>query len=1178
MSVSRKELRARLLIAGLAVVLLVIAGAAVLRVVGNESRRNLADHMLSNLETMNRVLGLLQEDSAHRVKLIVDEPQHRRLAFGLLARPDDQALHAAFRRWVTPLYQSRGFEDYALISADGLRVIASGTAELVGRATLPATQEALRRAELLGNSMTQPIPGRYPAPGVDIEHPAVMAFQLACVRIDEGLHLRGFLCLQENPLLRLYRLLRAGRPGVSGEAYVVDSTGRILSPIRFERYLHTPPQAETGWSLFQLAARVPTESEATSPGGAGRLTEVVARLLEHDSLHTGLLENYADYRGRMVVGAGRWLPDTSMGIVIEVDTDEALRSFRFARNTLIALIVLGVSLIVALTYLDLRSRFSLARSEQQLAAFRDYIPAELHMKSADGRYLMANPVYESSLKGAPGHVLGKTDTELYAPDEAREREREHQQVLHTGQPLRRVHSKLAADGSEATYSIVRFPVLGNDQSVVAVGTVGLNITEQIRTQRELENLTRTLEDKVTVRTEQLAAARDQAEAAGRAKAEFLANMSHEIRTPLNAIIGMSHLVAHVNTSPRVALYIDRIQASGRHLLAIVNDILDLSKIEAGKLPIDAAEFVLDNMLGHVVGLVQERADAKGLELLVAVEAGLPERLVGDSIRISQILINFANNAVKFTDSGEVLLRVHKVGERDGQMILRFEVEDTGIGIATDKLSLLFSPFQQLDGSMSRRFEGTGLGLAISRNLAELMGGTVDVRSQPGCGSVFSLQLGLGVGAAASLSALALPEQRARCALVVDDNAAACRHLAGLLAALQFEVECVSSGAEAVEWARRAVQAGHACDAIFLDWRMPAEDGLDTAVQLRALPWGEGCPRCVLLVPGAQDLPEDLDRSLFDAYLAKPVTRSAVTESVARLFAAQGGGPADIVGVRPGWEGLAGRSILVVEDNPINQEVVQGLLETVGVRVTLASDGRQAVQFLRRQAFDAVLMDVHLPVMDGFEATAEIRRSARFAALPIIALTANALEGDRERCLAAGMNDYIAKPIDPMQMFPTLLRLMPPLTEAAEAEQQVSGGEAGVASEACADTTLMARLAAVPGLDVSGAVQRMMGRRDLYARLARRVAEERGDTALQLADALRRGERERMYALIHGAKALLGALGADALHTACLRLQQDLRADAEVHAEVRHLVRDYQHLLQHLYAALDAAPDPVAREA
>ena len=1160
MSVSRKELRARLLIAGLAVVLLVIAGVAVLRVVGNESRRHLADHMLSNLETMNRVLGLLQEDSAHRVKLVVDEPQHRQLAFGLLAKPDDPALHQAFQRWITPLYQSRGFEDYALISADGRRVIASGTAELVGQATLPATQEALRRAELLGNSMTQPIPGRFPAPGVEIENPAVMAFQLVCVRIDEGLHLKGFLCLQENPLLRLYRLLRAGRAGVSGEAYAVDGAGNILSPIRFERFLPSPSQTETGWSLFRLAARVPA-AEGRGNDAAGPLTEVVARLLDHESLHTGLLENYPDYRGRRVVGAGRWLPDTSMGIVIEVDTDEALRSYRFARNTLIALIVLGVLLIVALTYLDLRSRFSLARSEQELAAFRDYIPAELHMKSADGRYLMANPVYESSLKGPPGHVLGKTDAELYSPEDARAREVEHQQVLRTGQPLRRNHSKQAPDGSEATYSIVRFPVLGNDQSVVAVGTVGLNITEQIRTQRELENLTRTLEDKVAVRTEQLAAARDQAEAAGRAKAEFLANMSHEIRTPLNAIIGMSHLVSHVNTSPRVAHYIGRIQSSGRHLLAIVNDILDLSKIEAGKLPIDAAEFVLDNMLGHVVGLVQERADAKGLEVLVVVDADLPERLVGDSIRISQILINFANNAVKFTDQGEVVLRVRLAGEHGGLVQLRFEVEDTGIGISADKIPLLFSPFQQLDGSMSRRFEGTGLGLAISRNLAELMGGRVGVTSRLGSGSVFSLELALKVGSPVTLTPALLPEVRGKRVLIVEDNAAARTHLAGLLAAFQLEVIPVSSSAEALAWANRSVREGWPCDVAFIDWRLPASDSIETVDALQSLPWPDDPPRCVLLVPGAQDLPEDIDRTRFAAFLAKPIMRSSLTETIVRLFSAGQPGVADGAVARAGWEGLAGRSILVVEDNPINQEVVQGLLETVGVRVTLASDGRQAVQFLRRQEFDAVLMDVHLPVMDGFEATEEIRKSPRFAALPIIALTANALEGDRDRCLAAGMDDYIAKPIDPGQMFPTLLRFLPPQ----------DGGlvlrRADAAPETVADERVYTRLAAILELDAVGAVKRMMGRRDLYVRLAGRVARERADTVAQLAFALRAGDRQQMAAIIHGAKALLGALGAEALHAECLRLQRDLRGDGDLAEEIGHFLEAYETLLHRLQTAL-----------
>ena len=1159
MSLSRKDFRNRLLTAFVAVTVLMVAGTAVLRVIGNEYHRNLADHMLSNLETMDRVLGLQQQDSADRVRMIVNEPVHMKLAFGLLERPDDPLLQAQFRRWITPLYRNRGFEDYSLISADGKRVIASGTKELVGRETLPATRDALRRTELIGNAMTPPIPGRQPVAGAEIENPGVTAFQFSCVRIDQGLDLRGFLCLHENPLLRLYRVLRAGRAGMTGEAYAIDESGRILSPIRFERSLPPPPGSEPGWSLFRLFARVPADPFSPEQDTTAPPTEVVARLLIHDSLHTGLIENYADYRGRNVVGAGRWLPDTWMGIVIEVDMDEAFRSYRFARNALIALIGLGVTLIVALTYLDLRSRLSLARSEQQLAAFRDYIPAELHMKNAAGRYLMANPVYESFFHFPPGSLLGKTDAELYPPNEARERESEHEQVVRTGQPIHRIHTKRAEDGNEATYSIVRFPVLGNDESVVAVGTVGLNITEQIRTQHELEELTRTLEDKVAERTEELAAARDLAEAASRAKAEFLANMSHEIRTPLNAIIGMSHLAAHVNTAPRVAHYIGRIQSSSRHLLAIVNDILDLSKIEAGKLPIDIAEFYLENMLGHVAGLVLERADAKGLELIVDIEPGLPGRFIGDSIRISQILINFANNAVKFTDEGEVVLRVRSLGIEGGRTMLRFEVEDTGIGIAEEKLSLLFFPFQQLDGSMSRRFEGTGLGLAISRNLAELMGGKVSVVSRPGHGSVFSLELSLEACEPVDPNdsqPIGLVGKRV---LVVDDNRAARRQLAALLAPFSVSAETAGGGADTAELIARADESGRPFDLVFIDWKMPLLDGPETADRLRHLPLRHR-PCLVLLVSGTHELPEDMDRSLFDAVLAKPITPSGLSDTLSRLFDEEFSRQAEISGTRASWDSLAGNKILLVEDNPINQEVVQGLLETVGVEVTIASDGAQALQFLRHQSFDAVLMDVHLPVMDGFEATAQIRSDPRFSALPIIALTANALEGDRERCLAAGMNDYIAKPIDPAQMFPTLIRYLP--ERSATTPSQLAPVQAHASRDGREDA-ILAALTRLPGIDVASAVQRMMGRRDLYARLACRMAEERGNSAMALEQALREGDRETVETLIHGAKSLLGALGAGELQQRCVSLQEALREGRDVDAEIIRFAADYAVLLRQL---------------
>ncbi|WP_180132397.1 response regulator [Rhodoferax sp. BLA1] len=1173
MSTSRKDLRVRVLQALVAIVVLIAAGTAVLNVIGNEYRRSLADHIISNLKTMERVLALQQQDSAARVQTIADEPRFKELTKRLLGGPSERVTHDELKSWITPRYQSRGFEDYQLISADGLHVIASGNRQYIGQSTLPSTQEALRLAELTGAAMTRPISAHHPVAGLVIDNPNDVAYQLSCSRINEGITNLAFLCLHENPFPRLYRLLHAGRSGLTGDAYVVDDDGQILSPVRFEKSLPQPIGAEPGWSLFGLSARVMQEDTevADQPGSNSAYTQVVARLLEHDSLQTSLIENYIDFRGRRVVGAASWLPDTQMGIVIEEEMDEAFRSYHFALNTLVALIGLGVVLIAALTWLDLRSRFSLARSQQQLAAFRDNIPAEIHMKSASGRYLMANPVFESAFNAPPGHVLGKTDAELFPPEEARRREAEHREVVRSGQAFRLNQTRPSGDDGETTYSVVCFPVRGDDdKTVVAVGTVALNITEQIRTQRELEEMTRTLEDKVVVRTEQLAAARDMAEAAGRAKAEFLANMSHEIRTPLNAILGMSHLAAHVNTSQRVAHYIERIRSSGQHLLAIVNDILDLSRFEAGKLPIHHTEFSLEGLLSHVADLVWERADAKGLELIIAIEPGLPDMLVGDAMRIGQILINFANNAVKFTGDGDVVLRVAALNRNGAQITLRFEVEDTGIGITEEQLSLLFSPFQQLHGSARQGFEGTGLGLAISKNLAELMDAKVSVRSQTGCGSVFALEICLTVSAQFGVTARPTSVEGCRYALVVDDNTQARGQLVKLLCSLGILVDETSQAQQAITQLAKVDAEDRPYDIVFIDWRMPEVNGQQLAEDIQQLPLRGRRPRLVLMASNVQGLPDHVDRSLFAAVMSKPVTPSELLDTVTRRVHPEHASKAPVSGLPVRWEGLYGRHILLVEDNPINQEVVHGLLDLVGARVSMARDGSHGIRLLQEQAFDLVLMDINMPVMNGFDAADLIKKDPRFANLPIIALTANALGGDRERCLAAGMSDYIAKPIDPNQMFPILLRHLPVAPQPPKPTHVLAQQAAPVRNVPGNDVeTMLAAVALIPGINVTEAVSHMMGRRDLYAKLVVRFVAERAGMLQTLEQALLAGDRETMLGVIHNAKSMLGALGVEGLTQRAVALQSALSENGDssdtphLGADISAFAADFAALLQRL---------------
>ncbi|WP_263771413.1 PAS domain-containing hybrid sensor histidine kinase/response regulator [Propionivibrio soli] len=1034
-----KDFWPRIVLALLAIVVLVATGTAVLEAILKEYRRNISDHIISNLETMSRGIVLLQQDSAARARKIADEPAHKELVARLIGNPDDPSVHSAFEAWITPLYQSRGFDDYSLITPDGKRVMTAGTRAYIGQLPLPSTRETLRRAELLlSGAVTPPISARHPFSTLMVENPSAYAYQLSCAPVDQDGLRMAFLCLHENPSLRLYRLLRDGRPGITGEAYVVDQEGRILSPIRFEKSLVAPEGAEPGWSLFRLLARVtPNRDDDGRPDpdlvSTEPLTRVVEKLLEFSSFDTGMVEDYADYRGRRVVGAARWLPDAAFGLVVEEDMDEAFRSYYFARHALQALIAIGTLLIVALTAADWRSRRSLARSEQRLAAFRDYIPAGVNMKDVHGRYLMVNPVFESSFHFSPGYVLGKTDAEVFRADEARLLEVEHKEVLRTGRPVSRNHTQREADGTEKTFSTVHFPVRGDkDGRVVAVGMVALDISTLIRTQRDLQELTQTLENKVVRRTEELAAARDMAESASRAKAEFLANMSHEIRTPLNAIIGMSELAAHVNSDARLGRYLGRIRSSSEHLLSIVNDILDLSRVEAGKLRIEAAEFSLAGLIDHVIAQVVEQAEAKGLALVVQPLTDVPTAVIGDAKRIGQILINFANNAVKFTDRGSVTLRVLVCPLDTETVRVRFEVEDTGIGIAEDKLPLLFAPFQQLDGSMSRQFEGSGLGLAISRNLAELMSGVVGVSSRPGQGSVFSLELPLRRGVA----------------------------------------------------------------------NTPASGGVSS------------------------------------------------------------GSRADAGNVLSGGECVVGRSILLIEDNKINQEVVQDLLEIFGARVTVADDGEQGIRLLDAKDFDLVLMDVHMPNMDGFEATAEIRKNPRFAALPIVALTADAMEGDPERCLAAGMNDYIAKPIQANRMFATLARHLPENT----AGQRI--GEATATDNESTETAiLLARVADIPGIEVKQALSRMMGRRGLYAQLVRRVTGERMGMAETLQSAVMRGDRTAVIETLHGAKSILGMLGADDLQKRCVVLHQSLSNGSAAEDDVSSLADDIAALLRRLGEAV-----------
>jgi PAS domain S-box-containing protein len=787
-------------------------------------------------------------------------------------------------------------------------------------------------------------------------------------------------------------------------------------------------------------------------------------------------EAYRDYRGVPVYGTWFWHGQLGLGLTSEIDVAEALSTFTTIR--ILALVVLGITLVLSVggTLFVLTTG---ERTNQFLRKARDELEENVEERTLDLNVALDELENVSSviLRWSPDvivrsinnygmklfgysaeELIGKSQFgTIVADDEQAHTDIEVLLRDIVKDPERYFYiecQNYTSDGKELWMSWSNNPILNEDRSLKEVLAIGHDISERKALETALNLAKETAEKSLRIEEkqnkamddqynrlldmqEQLFEAKEIAEAATKAKGAFLANMSHEIRTPMNAIMGLSDLCLRSGLNPRQQDYLSKIHASANALLVIINDILDFSKIEAGKVEIEQIPFLLNEVLDRLAMVSTDPAQTKRLELLFRRDPHLPDVLKGDPTRVGQVLTNLVSNAIKFTEAGEVVVDLQQKNRSASTVTIRFSVSDTGIGMTEEQKAHLFRSFSQADSTITRKYGGTGLGLAISQQLTHMMGGKIEATSAPGKGSTFTFDLEMEIVEEKAVVVESDQKLKGLSVLVVDDNAMAREILSEYLDSFGYRVALAESGEQALE----LLEQSQSFDLVLVDWVMPGISGLDVAAAIKS----SKKPAKVILV-SSRDFNNVDQADLIDDYLAKPVNPSALFDTIMQTFGKKVAHHSNFhrrlgeLNLTP----LKGARVLVVEDSKINQQIATELLQEASMIVAVAANGQEALDMLEQDSFDCVLMDIQMPVMDGYTATRKIRENTGFNELPVLAMTANAMPEDKAAALESGMNDHIPKPINPQELYRALLHWIAGKEQAAA---QYPPGESGARASA-----------------------------------------------------------------------------------------------------------------------------------